>query len=62
MARSDNKIAIAELTAGSKFEYEGHKYRVVEIIELNGTLFVYVAKSLFPMEFYPDSEVNLISA
>lgn len=62
MARSDNKIAIAELTKGSKFEYDGHKYRVVEVIELNGIMFVYIANSLFPMEFYPDSEVNLISA
>lgn len=60
MARSDTKIAIAELTSGDKFEYDGHKYCVVEVIELNGTMFVYVKDSLFPMEFYPDSEVNSI--
>lgn len=62
MARSENKVIAADLNAGSKFEYDGHKYRVVENIELNGTMFVYVANSLFPMEFYPDSEINLISA
>lgn len=60
MVRSDNKVMVADLTSGNKFEYEGHKYRVVEVIELNGIMFVYVAKSLFPMEFYPDSEVNLL--
>jgi hypothetical protein len=62
MARFDNKIAVTELTAGSKFEYEGHKYRVVEVIIQSGIAFVYIAKSLFPMEFYADNEVNLISA
>ena len=62
MGRLDNKIAVTELTAGNKFGYEGHKYRVVDVIPHNGVAFVYVAKSLFPMEFYMDSEVELLSA
>lgn len=62
MARTDNKIGVTELTTGNKFSYEGHTYRVNWVIVQNDIAFIYTAESLFPMEFYPDNEVDLIAA
>lgn len=62
MDRTDNKIGVTELTTGNKFSYDGHKYRVTWVIVQNEIAYVYTSESLFPMEFYPDNEVTLISA
>lgn len=60
MARSDNRIAIAELKPGMKFRYSGRKYRSVSISIQDGVAYVFITASHFPMEFYPDSTVELV--
>lgn len=60
MASSDNRIAVADLKPGMKFRYSGRKYRSLDVLIQCGVAYVYIATSIFPMEFYPNSEVELV--
>lgn len=60
MASSDNRIAVADLKPGMKFRYSGRKYRSVDVNVQDGVAYVYITASHFPMEFYPNSHVEII--